>query len=41
MKQKSVPSMSYHKLCKNIYIAKICSVVRQITISQSDVTAFT
>jgi hypothetical protein len=37
-KQKRVPSMPNHKLCKNIYIAKICSVVQQITISQSDIT---
>jgi len=31
--------MPNHKLCKNIYIAKIRSVVQQITISQSDVPA--
>ena len=31
--------MSNHKLCKNIQIAKICSVVQQITTFQSDVIA--
>ena len=31
--------MSNHKLCKNIQIAKICSVVQQITTFHSDVTA--
>jgi len=39
IKQKRVPSVPNHKLRKNIHIAKICSVVQQITISQSDVIA--
>jgi len=40
IKQKRIPSMPNHTLCKNIsYVAKICSVVQQITIIQSDVTA--
>jgi hypothetical protein len=31
--------MSNHKLYKNIYIVKICSVVQHITIPEYDVTA--